>query len=158
MMSDPQLRQHIVGPSPHITSKTTCPGIMLWVVAALAPAAIWAIVNMGLTAVQLLAVTIGVAVATEAAWNAIARRPQTILDGSALVTGLLLALTLPPRTPWWIAAVGAFVAIALGKMLFGGLGYNIFNPALVGRAFVTLSWAGVLAGWRTAVGSTRSRT
>jgi len=146
MMSDPQLRQHIVGPSPHITSKTTCPGIMLWVVAALAPAAIWAIVNMGLTAVQLLAVTIGVAVATEAAWNAIARRPQTILDGSALVTGLLLALTLPPRTPWWIAAVGAFVAIALGKMLFGGLGYNIFNPALVGRAFVTLSWAGVLAG------------
>jgi len=145
-MSDPQLRQHIVGPSPHITSKTTCPGIMLWVVAALAPAAIWAIVNMGLTAVQLLAVTIGVAVATEAAWNAIARRPQTILDGSALVTGLLLALTLPPRTPWWIAAVGAFVAIALGKMLFGGLGYNIFNPALVGRAFVTLSWAGVLAG------------
>lgn len=145
-MSDPQLRQHIVGPSPHITSKTTCPGIMLWVVAALAPAAIWAIVNMGLTAVQLLAVTIGVAVATEAAWNAIARRPQTILDGSALVTGLLLALTLPPRTPWWIAAVSAFVAIALGKMLFGGLGYNLFNPALVGRAFVTLSWAGVLAG------------
>jgi electron transport complex protein RnfD len=145
-MSEQRVHQHIVGPSPHITSKATCSGIMLWVVAALAPAAIWAVVNMGLVAVQLLAVSIGVAIGTEAAWNAIARRPQTILDGSALVTGLLLALALPPRTPWWMAAVGAFIAIALGKMIFGGLGHNLFNPALVGRAFVALSWAGVLAG------------
>lgn len=136
----------VVGPSPHITSPTTCTGIMLWVVAALAPAAIWAVVNMGLVAVQLFAVTIGVALGTEWAVNAISRKPQTLLDGSALVTGMLLAMSLPPRTPWWMAAIGAFVAIWLGKLLFGGLGHNLFNPALVGRAFVTLSWGGVLAG------------
>ncbi|MDY0341599.1 MAG: RnfABCDGE type electron transport complex subunit D [Coriobacteriia bacterium] len=136
----------IVGPSPHISSKTTCGGIMLWVVAALAPAALWAVANMGLVAVQLFAVTIGVALGTELAINAIAHKPNTLLDGSALVTGLLLAMSLPPRTPWWMAAVGAFIAIWLGKLLFGGLGHNLFNPALVGRAFVTLSWGGVLAG------------
>lgn len=136
----------IVGPSPHISSPVTCTGIMLWVVAALAPAAIWAVVNMGLVAVQLFAVCIGVALATEWAFSAIGRKPHTITDGSALVTGMLLAMSLPPRTPWWMAAIGAFVAIWLGKLLFGGLGHNLFNPALVGRAFVTLSWGGVLAG------------
>ena len=150
-MSEP-LSTRIVGPSPHITSKETCSGIMLWVVAALMPSALWAIVTMGLVALQLFAVTIGVSLATEALWNRIARKPQTLLDGSALVTGLLLAMSLPPRTPWWMAAVAALVAIGLGKMIFGGLGHNLFNPALVGRAFVTLSWAGVLAtaperGW-----------
>ncbi len=142
----------IVGPSPHITSPVTCTGIMLWVVAALAPAAGWAVVSMGLVAVQLFAVCIGVALATEWAVNAIAHKPNTLRDGSALVTGVLLAMSLPPRTPWWMAAIGAFVAIWLGKLLFGGLGHNLFNPALVGRAFVTLSWGGVLAsvqnrGW-----------
>ncbi|MBN2840738.1 MAG: RnfABCDGE type electron transport complex subunit D [Coriobacteriia bacterium] len=136
----------IVGPSPHIASSATCTGIMLWVVAALTPAALWAVVNMGFVAVQLLVVTIGVALGTEWAVNSISRKPQTLLDGSALVTGLLLAMSLPPRTPWWMAAIGAFVAIWLGKLLFGGLGHNLFNPALVGRAFVTLSWGGVLAG------------
>ncbi|MDO8847796.1 MAG: RnfABCDGE type electron transport complex subunit D [Coriobacteriia bacterium] len=150
-MSEP-LSARIVGPSPHITSKETCPGIMLWVVAALVPSALWAIVTMGLVALQLFAVTIGVSLVTEALWNRIARKPQTLLDGSALVTGLLLAMSLPPRTPWWMAAAAALVAIGLGKMIFGGLGHNLFNPALVGRAFVTLSWAGVLAtaperGW-----------
>jgi electron transport complex protein RnfD len=135
-----------VGPSPHITSSATCTGIMLWVVAALVPVSVWAVVSMGWVAAQLLVVCIGTALATEAAWNALAKRPQTLTDGSALVTGLLLALSLPPRTPWWMAMVGALVAIGLGKMIFGGLGHNLFNPALVGRAFVTLSWAGVLAG------------
>lgn len=142
----------IVGSSPHITSSTTGRGIMLWVVAALTPAALWAVACMGLVAVQLLAICIGVALATEWAFAALKRTPNTLTDGSALVTGLLLAMSLPPRTPWWMAAIGAFVAIWLGKLLFGGLGHNLFNPALVGRAFVTLSWGGVLAaaqnhGW-----------
>jgi len=141
-----------VASSPHIAAPTTCTGIMLWVVAALAPAAIWAMVSMGLPAVQLFAVGIGSAVGTEALWNALAKKPQTIIDGSALVTGLLLAMCMPPLTPWWITAAGGFIAIALGKMIFGGLGWNLFNPALVGRAFVLLSWAGVLSklpdkGW-----------
>lgn len=135
-----------VGSSPHISSKATCTGIMLWVVAALAPSAIWAVATMGMVAVQLFAVSIVAALGTEWAWNAIARKPQTLHDGSALVTGVLLAMSLPPRTPWWMVAIGAFIAIALGKLIFGGLGHNLFNPALVGRAFVTLSWGGVLAG------------
>lgn len=150
-MSEP-LVNRVVGPSPHITSPETGQKIMLWVVAALAPSAIWAMVSMGWVAIQLFAICIVVALGTEALWNRIAHKPQTLLDGSALVTGVLLAMTLPPRTPWWIAVVAAFIAIALGKMIFGGLGHNLFNPALVGRAFVTLSWAGVLAsapnrGW-----------
>ena len=151
-MSEHTTPVRVVGPSPHITSKDTCSGIMLWVVVALAPSAVWAIWNMGLVAAQLFAVCIGVALGTEALWNRIAKRPQTLTDGSALVTGMLLAMSLPPRTPWWVAAAAALVAIGLGKMIFGGLGHNLFNPALVGRAFVTLSWAGVLAsaqsrGW-----------
>lgn len=150
-MSEP-LISRVVGPAPHITSKESCGGIMLWVIGALAPAAIWAAISMGAPAIITLVACIGAAAGTEAAWNAIARKPQTLLDGSALVTGLLLAMCMPPRTPWWISLTAGFIAIALGKMIFGGLGWNIFNPALVGRAFVTLSWAGVISaqenfGW-----------
>ena len=149
-MSETPVR--VVGPAPHIRSKETCSGIMLWVVGALAPAALWAAISMGAPAIITLLACIGSTIATEAAWNAIARKPQTIFDGSALVTGLLLAMTMPPRSPLWISVAGGVVAIALAKMIFGGLGWNIFNPALVGRAFVTLSWAGVLSaqenfGW-----------
>ena len=150
-MSDAVISR-VVGPSPHITSKETCSGIMLWVVGALAPAALWAAISMGAPAIVTLVACIGSAIATEAAWNAIARKPQTLLDGSALVTGLLLAMCMPPLTPWWISVAGGIVAIGLGKLIFGGLGWNLFNPALVGRAFVTLSWAGVISatenfGW-----------
>ncbi|HSQ21807.1 MAG TPA: RnfABCDGE type electron transport complex subunit D [Coriobacteriia bacterium] len=150
-MSDLSERR-VVGPSPHVVGKDTCTGIMLWVVAALAPSAIWAIINMGWVAAQLFIVCIGVSLATEYVWNAIARKKQTLTDGSALVTGMLLAMSLPPRTPWWVAAAAALVAIGLAKQLFGGLGRNLFNPALVGRAFVAVSWAGVFAaapnrGW-----------
>ncbi|MCK5256265.1 MAG: RnfABCDGE type electron transport complex subunit D, partial [Deltaproteobacteria bacterium] len=66
----------------------------------------------------------------------------TVLDGSALVTGLLLAFTLPPNSPFWVPVVGSFVAVAIGKQVFGGMGYNIFNPALVGRAFILAAWPG----------------
>ncbi len=129
----------------HIAASENVTHIMLWVVGALMPVAIWAAWNMGLPAFVLLGSCIVSSVGTEWVWNRMARKPQTLRDGSALLTGLLLALTLPPRTPWWIAMVGGIVAIALAKMLFGGLGWNLFNPALVGRAFVTISWAGVLA-------------
>jgi electron transport complex protein RnfD len=125
---------------------------MLWVVIALAPAAIWAMVSMGWPAVQVFVLCIGSSLGTEAAWNAIAKKPQTLLDGSALVTGVLLAMCMPPMLPWWMSVAAGFISIALGKMIFGGLGWNLFNPALVGRAFVLMSWAGVLSklpnkGW-----------
>jgi electron transport complex protein RnfD len=132
---------------------------MLWVVVALLPSAVWAVWNMGWIAVVLLASCIASAVGTEAVWNLVARRPQTIGDGSALLTGLLLAFALPPRTPWWIAVVGGVCAVGLAKMLFGGLGWNLFNPALVGRAIIAISWAGVLSeqsvpgGWYRGIDS-----
>lgn len=118
---------------------------MLWVVGALLPVTLWSVWTMGSVAVVLLAVCIGATLGTEAFWNWVARKPQTLRDGSALVTGLLLALSLPPRTPWWMALAAGIIAIALAKMLFGGLGWNLFNPALVGRGIVIISWAGVLA-------------
>lgn len=147
-----------VASSPHVAARENVTHIMLWVVAALAPTTVWAVWNMGMVAVVLLVACIGSSVGTEWVWNRVQRRPQTLTDGSALVTGLLLALALPPRTPWWMGVAGGIVAIALAKMLFGGLGWNLFNPALVGRAFLAVSWAGVLAdvkphpgGWYQAI-------
>ncbi|MDH4139008.1 MAG: RnfABCDGE type electron transport complex subunit D [Coriobacteriia bacterium] len=130
---------------PHLAAKESAPDIMLWVVGALAPAAVWAVWNMGSTAGTVFIVSIVSCLGTEALWNYLAKRPQTLMDWSALVTAILLAMTLPPRTPWWMVLAGGVVAIGLGKMLFGGLGWNLFNPALVGRAMITISWAGVLA-------------
>lgn len=142
----------VVASAPHIAGAATCPSIMLWVVGALAPAAIWAMISMGWPAVQVFVLCIGSSLLTEFAWNAIAKKPQSLLDGSALVTGILLAMCMPPMLPWWMAVFAGMIAIGLGKMIFGGLGWNLFNPALVGRAFVLLSWAGVLSllpnkGW-----------
>jgi electron transport complex protein RnfD len=138
-------RTRIVAPAPHIAAALTCPQIMLWVIAALLPAALWAIWNMGLPAIITFAASIGSCVATELAWNAMLKRKQTIGDLSAIVTGLLLAMSVPPRTPWWILVAGGIVAIGLAKMIFGGLGFNLFNPALVGRAVVMMSWLGVMS-------------
>jgi electron transport complex protein RnfD len=98
------------------------------------------------------AAAIGGSVGTEFLWNALLKRKQTIGDLSALLTGMLIAMSIPPRTPWWIAMVGGIVAIGLGKMLFGGLGFNIFNPALVGRAVVMMSWLGVMSELKPAGG------
>jgi electron transport complex protein RnfD len=143
---------------PHIADRTTATHIMLLVVAALAPAALWSIYSLGVPAVIVYACCIGGAVGTEYLWNLLARRPQTIGDGSAFLTGLLLAMTLPPMTPWWMCITGGVVAIGLAKMVFGGLGFNLFNPALVGRAVVVLSWLGVMGelkpfagGWVSAL-------
>lgn len=141
-----------VSSSPHIAESMSARAIMLWVVGAAAPAAIWAVVSMGVPAAVTLGFCILGALGTEAVWNAVGKREQTLLDGSALVTGLLLGMSMPPRTPWWMALAAGFVAIALGKMIFGGLGFNLFNPALVGRAVVLLSWAGLMSeqvnrGW-----------
>lgn len=145
-------RRAVVTASPHISSPVTCSKIMLWVVAALAPAALWACVSMGVPAIRMFGLSIAATCGTEALWNLLSKRPQTLKDGSALVTGVLLAMSMPPMTPWWVAVAAGVIAIALGKMIFGGLGFNLFNPALVGRAFVVISWAGVFAaapgrGW-----------
>lgn len=131
---------------------------MLLVVGALAPAAAWSIVVLGVPALIVYASCLLSCVGTEFAWNAALRRPSTLKDGSALITGVLLSMCMPPLTPWWICMVAGVVAIGLAKMLFGGLGFNLFNPALVGRAVALLSWLGVMGelkpysgGWVSAL-------
>jgi len=128
--------------SPHIRTTETVPEIMLDVLTALFPVALISVILFGYQALLTMLISTVVAMITEA----LCRRSWDLLgDGSSAVTGLLLALTLPPALPWWLIAAGSFSAITIGKMVFGGTGKNIFNPALVGRAVIMASWGGKLA-------------
>ncbi len=131
----------VVSTSPHIRASDSTQKIMLRVIVALLPVAAYAVVIFGLSAAYVLASCIGGALLGELLMQKGRRLPVTLNDLSALLTGLLLALTLPPHLPWWIALVGGLAATILAKQMFGGLGHNIFNPALVGRAVVFVSWA-----------------
>jgi electron transport complex protein RnfD len=136
-----------VSPSPHAHSGASVRGIMLDVVIALAPACVAAVWFFRVHAVLLLVVCVAACLATEAACRAAMRRDQTLGDLSALVTGILLALNLPPNLPLWQAALGSVVAIAVAKQVFGGIGYNPFNPALIGRAFLLISFTAQMTTW-----------
>lgn len=136
-----------VSPSPHDHAPGSVRGIMLDVVVALLPACAAALWFFGWRAALLLVVCVGTALAVEALCRVAMGRLQTLADGSALVTGILLALNLPPGLPLWQAALGAVVAIAVAKQLFGGLGKNPFNPALVGRAFLLISFTATMTTW-----------
>lgn len=137
----------VVSSSPHIRSEETVQRIMLDVIIALLPAAAASVYFFGMGALMVMLVSIGAAVAAEAAIQKIRNKPVTINDGSAVITGLLLALTLPPSLPLWMAAAGAVVAIGIGKQVYGGLGCNPFNPALVGRAFLIVSFPVQMTTW-----------
>ncbi|HEY8392127.1 MAG TPA: RnfABCDGE type electron transport complex subunit D [Capillibacterium sp.] len=137
----------VVSPSPHLRSGVNTEGIMWMVVLALVPASIAAVYFFGWPTLKLLFASMGAAVLTEALCELFMKRPLTITDGSAVVTGLLLALTLPPTVPVWLPAVGAAFAIIFGKQVYGGLGYNPFNPALIGRAFLLASWPSLMMNW-----------
>ena len=132
---------------PHIRDREDARGIMWWVAFALLFPSAAAVYFFGLTALILIVFTTLVAVAAEAIFQRLAKRPITISDGSAMVTGILLALILPPTLPLWIAGVGAIVAVILVKGLFGGLGFNIFNPALAARAMLLASWPVAMTTW-----------
>lgn len=136
-------RKLIVSSSPHIRSAETVQSIMFDVLIALFPAAFMAVLLFGYQALLTMIIAMVTAMAVEAAWL---KKKDLIGDGSAAVTGLLLAMTLPPAPPWWLTVVGSASAIILGKQIFGGIGYNIFNPALVGRAVVVVSWGAHMAG------------
>lgn len=129
-----------MGVSPHIRAADTTTRIMGWVIIAVLPLTVYGVYIGGFKAFLVIAMSVIGAVATEAIIQRIRHIPVTISDLSALLTGLLLGLTLPPRLPWWIALMGGVAAIALGKQVFGGLGHNIFNPALVGRAVIFVSY------------------
>ncbi len=133
--------------SPHFLDGETTPGIMRSVLLALVPAVIAAVYFFGPGALAIILTSIIAAVATEAAVLYIRNKKIAIRDGSAVVTGLLLALCLPPNFPLTLTALGAVVAILLGKQIFGGLGDNIFNPALVGRAFLQAAFPAELTTW-----------
>ena len=136
-----------VSSSPHAHGGASVRRIMLDVVIALLPACGAAVWFFGVRAAMLLAVCVGTSLAVEALCRAAMGRNQTLSDGSALVTGILLALNLPPDLPLWQAAIGAAVAIAIAKQVFGGLGRNPFNPALVGRAFLLISFTATMTTW-----------
>jgi electron transport complex protein RnfD len=124
--------------------------IMRNVVVALLPICAFAVFQFGLSALLLLATTTLVAMGTELLFARLSGRGNTLRDWSAVITGLLLGLTLPPGFPLWMAAVAAFVGVALGKALFGGLGFNVMNPALVGRAFVQAAFPVAITTWTPA--------
>ncbi|MEW6648714.1 MAG: RnfABCDGE type electron transport complex subunit D [Chloroflexota bacterium] len=136
MMIDPTSRRLDLSVSPHLHSRWTTGKVMWIVVLALLPPLAAGVLFFGTFQLLVAAVAIIVANATEAAALSLRKKPMTLSDGSATVTGLLLALTLPPNISLPFVAIGAVVAIGLGKQVFGGVGYNIFNPALVGRAFL----------------------
>lgn len=110
------------------------------VIAALAPASLFSIYLFGLPALATIAVSVASAALLEWLWQLAARRPVTVGDLSAVLTGLLLALNLPPGSPWWLILVGNLFAIVVAKQLYGGVGYNIFNPALVGRVVLLIAF------------------
>lgn len=138
----------IVSPSPHIHSGDSIERNMYAVILALLPAVAVSLVQFGLGALVVLAVSIGVCALTEwAIVKYLFKGEFSLSDGSAVLTGLLLAMNLPSNLPFWIVAIGAIVAIGVGKMSFGGLGGNIFNPALVGRVFLLIAYPAQMTLW-----------
>ena len=132
-----------VSSSPHIRDRVTSSTIMLMVVIALLPATFFGIWNFRREGAWLLIlVTVASAVLAEYIWEKLMHKPVTIGDFSAVVTGLLLALNLPPTLPLWMGALGSVFAIIVVKQLFGGLGQNFMNPALAARCFLLICFAG----------------
>jgi len=130
----------VVSVSPHLHKDESVSRIMWMVVISLIPAGAAGVFIFGLSALWVIILGVISAVATEAILQAFTKRKISVLDGSAVITGLLIAYNLPPKVPFWLPIIGSIFAIAIGKQIFGGLGQNIFNPALVGRVFLMASW------------------
>jgi len=137
----------VVTSAPHIRDKVTTTSIMRDVIIALTPALIGSIFIFGIRALIVVLVSVVSSFLAEVVGNLLFHKKPSLNDLSASVTGLLLAMTLPPSSPWWMVVVGAFSGILLGKMIFGGIGSNPFNPALVGRAVLMVSWPTQMTTW-----------
>lgn len=133
-----------VSSSPHIVSPANTQRIMLDVIIALCPAVIAMVLLYGFYPLFLTVLSVATAVFCEWAFNLVTRRPQSVRDLSAVVTGIILALNLPPVVPFYVPMVGAAFAIVIVKMLFGGIGRNFANPAITARIFLMLAWTGVM--------------
>ena len=137
-----------ISPSPHIHTDDSVNKIMYRVILALAPALAWSVFVFGFDALRVTLIAVSACVAIEfLIQKYILKNVPTITDGSAIVTGILLAFNVPSSLPWWIIIIGAIVAIGIGKMTFGGLGNNPFNPALVGRVFLLISFPVQMTSW-----------
>jgi electron transport complex protein RnfD len=136
-----------VSPAPHISHRFSTRSVMLDVIIALVPAMAAAGYFFRVYALILIATCVLSAVVTEWICNLICRKPNSLGDFSAVVTGLILAFSLPPAIPIWAAVIGSAFSIAIGKMVFGGLGSNIFNPAMVGRTFLTACFGMLMTTW-----------
>ena len=136
-----------VSSSPHIRSKITSGNIMLMVTIALLPSAVFGVWNFGLSALIMLISTVAAAVLTEYIYEKLMHKKVTVGDFSAVVTGLLLGLNMPPSAPWWMGALGSVFGILIVKQLFGGLGQNFMNPALGARCFLLLSFTGPMTSF-----------
>ncbi len=136
-----------ISTSPHIKAQENVRDIMFNVTLALLPITAFAVWSFGLSALLLVATATATCVLTEHVACIIARKPSTVRDWSVVITGLILGLTLPPGTPLWMAALGGVFGVIMAKSLFGGLGYNCFNPALVGRAFLQIAFPVAITTW-----------
>ena len=137
-----------VSPSPHVHTGDSTRKIMYRVVYAMIPALIWSVFVFGLDALRVTLIAVLACLAFEyVIQKYIVKIKPTITDGSALITGILLAFNVPSNIPWWIVVIGSLAAIGIGKLSFGGLGNNIFNPALVGRVFMLISFPVQMTSW-----------
>ena len=144
------MKKLLVSPSPHIHGKENTRNLMRDVVIALLPTVAVSIYCFGLSALKLALVGVLACVAVEyVIAKYMLKTKVTVCDYSAVITGLLLALNVPINTPWWVLVIGSIVAIGVAKMTFGGLGQNLFNPALVGRVFLLISFPVIMTDWST---------
>ena len=143
----------IVSPSPHLHTKTSTKSLMRDVVIALIPAVVVSVLFYGWSELLVLGVSVASCVLLEyLITKYLLKGGCTICDWSAVITGVLLALNLPATTPWWVVLIGAVVAIGVAKMTFGGLGQNLFNPAIVGRVFLLISFPTYMTNWTKPAG------
>ena len=133
-----------VSVSPHVRSQNTTKAIMRDVAIALLPTLAFGVYHFGLGALKVIVLCIVSCVVFEALFELLAKKPITVFDYSAVVTGMILAVNLPATAPWWIPVIGSAFAIIVVKMLFGGLGQNFMNPALAARCFLLISFAGIM--------------
>ncbi len=137
-----------ISPSPHVHSNDSTQKIMYRVVYAMIPALVWSVFVFGLDALRVTLIAVAACMAFEfVIQKYLLKIKPTITDGSALITGILMAFNVPSNLPWWIIVIGSMAAIGIGKLSFGGLGNNIFNPALVGRVFMLISFPVQMTSW-----------
>ncbi|MBC7196371.1 MAG: RnfABCDGE type electron transport complex subunit D [Deferribacterales bacterium] len=142
-----QENRYLVTFSPHERENLMTDKVMMYVVYSLLPAVAVSIYFFGYYALKTYILTAVFTLGFEALFQKIRKKPITLSDNSALVTAILLAMNLPPVSPWWLILIGSFIAIVVGKQVYGGLGQNPFNPALVARVFLLISWPAQMTYW-----------